>query len=501
MRRFLLCALALCILFSVASPAFAEIPDGLEQLLYDSNKFNREADITDYKLTYEEFDAIFVKLKAEGKLPWYAEAGYSYSYNEMSKLLLTVTPMVKDPTVYDRTLYAQKLAAFTDAYILPGMTPLQIALTVHDQLILHNIYDETLEKNTGYDLLVHGSTVCAGYAELYTQILNSAGVPCITVTSDEMEHAWNLVQLDGSWYHVDVTWDDPTGDIYGRVRHTYFLLTDAQISTGEEPHYGWDSALPCTNTRYEDAYWRDVENPILFEDSTTSYLVRNEDWDNRIYRRDEVSGQETLLFSDTDHYVDMADGGYAFVHRGLALAEGRLYFNRQDTICSMNADGSDMKTEFTYDTEANDRFIYGFWLDGSALQLTLADMDYETVTQQQTLEKLSGQHVHSFTVTELAPTCMEEGYTLSVCDCGLEAQSDHLPPAGHDLQVSAKKAATFFAAGYEEGTCVNCQQTTSQEIPQINFALWFLDHHQYILMGLGVLLLISVFSPFGRKKK
>ncbi|MBR4863593.1 MAG: hypothetical protein IKU07_03385 [Oscillospiraceae bacterium] len=501
MRRLLLCALALCILFSAVPLGYAEAPEGLEQLIYESHKYNREADITDYKLTYEEFDAIFDKMAAEGKLPWYAETGYSYSYNEVSQLLLSVTPMVSDPKVYDRTLYAQKLAAFTEKCILPGMTPLQIALSVHDQLALHNIYDESLAKNTGYDLLVHGTTVCAGYANLYTQILNSAGVPCITVTSDEMNHAWNLVQLDGSWYHVDVTWDDPTADIYGRVRHTYFLLTDAEISTGEEPHYGWDSALPCTNTRYADAYWRNVENPILFESSSTSYLLRNEDWDNYIYRRDEATGQETLLFSDTDHYVDVDDGGYAFVHRGLSLAEGRLYFNRQDTICSMNTDGSDVKTEYTYDTKANNRFIYGFWLDGDTLQLSLANRDYETETRQQTLAHLSDRHVHSFTVTQQAPTCIAEGYTLSVCDCGLQAESDHLPSAGHDLKVSAKKAATFFEAGYEEGYCVNCQQETSQEIPKINFAFWFLDNYKYMLIGLGVILLITIFSPSGKRKK
>ena len=500
MKRLLLFVLALCVLLSMTPFGYAEAPEGLEQLIYDGHKYGQEMDILDYHVTYEEFEALFDKMVAEGKLPWYTDSGYNYSYNDISKLLISVTPNLKDPNVYDRTLYAQKLAEFVDACILPGMTPLQIALSVHDRLALHNIYDESIAKNTGYDLLVHGTTVCAGYAELYTQILNSAGVPCITVTSEEMEHAWNLVELDGSWYHVDVTWDDPLKDIYGRVRHTYFLLTDAEISTGEEPHYGWDSALPCTNTRYENAYWRNIESPILFESSSTSYLLRNEDWDNRIYRRNEETGEETLLFTDTDHYVKVTDGNYAFVHRGLGLANGRIYFNRQDIICSMNTDGSDVRTEFTYDTEGNNRYIGGFWLNGSTLNLTLINRDHEIITQQHTLENLTSLHVHDYTVTEQAPSCTEDGYTLSMCECGLQAQSAPVAPTGHNMKATKKKFATFFNAGFEEGFCLTCQQEAYQELPKINFPVWFMENYKYMLIGLVIIGVVTIFWP-ARKKK
>ena len=34
-------------------------------------------------------------------------------------------------------------------------------------------------------------------------------------------HAWNQVQLDGRWYYIDCTWDDPTGG--GHERTTYYL--------------------------------------------------------------------------------------------------------------------------------------------------------------------------------------------------------------------------------------------------------------------------------------
>ena len=39
------------------------------------------------------------------------------------------------------------------------------------------------------------------------------------VTSEVINHAWNLIKLDGEWYQVDVTWDDPVWDRLGRVCH------------------------------------------------------------------------------------------------------------------------------------------------------------------------------------------------------------------------------------------------------------------------------------------
>ena len=43
-------------------------------------------------------------------------------------------------------------------------------------------------------------------------------------------HAWNLVQLDGQWYHLDVTWNDPLPDRGNEVRYGYFLVSDTHLA-------------------------------------------------------------------------------------------------------------------------------------------------------------------------------------------------------------------------------------------------------------------------------
>ena len=64
-------------------------------------------------------------------------------------------------------------------------------------------------------------------------------------------HAWNLVQIDGAWYHVDATWDDPTPDRAGYIRYNYFLKGDDYMRRNQ--HSSWTASHACTSTKYNDA--------------------------------------------------------------------------------------------------------------------------------------------------------------------------------------------------------------------------------------------------------
>ena len=114
----------------------------------------------------------------------------------------------------------------------------QNILYIHDFLVNNIEYDSTFERigsYTIYGALVSKQCVCEGYAKAFKYLANCAGYECelmqgiATNSSGEREnHAWNCIKLDGIWYEVDVTWDDPiiiggNGRISNNIKYRYYL--------------------------------------------------------------------------------------------------------------------------------------------------------------------------------------------------------------------------------------------------------------------------------------
>lgn len=113
----------------------------------------------------------------------------------------------------------------------PDDSPHQKVRAIHDYVVSHLTYDEGMTKFTAYEALTEGKTVCQGYALLVHAMLREAGIPGQIIEGEAggTLHAWNLVQLDGSWYHLDATWDDPLPNRGKQIRYTYYLRTDEEM--------------------------------------------------------------------------------------------------------------------------------------------------------------------------------------------------------------------------------------------------------------------------------
>jgi hypothetical protein len=57
------------------------------------------------------------------------------------------------------------------------------------------------------------NSVCAGYAYAITYLSNVFGVECISVANEALNHAWNMVKIDGGWYHADATNEDSNNGV------------------------------------------------------------------------------------------------------------------------------------------------------------------------------------------------------------------------------------------------------------------------------------------------
>ncbi len=86
--------------------------------------------------------------------------------------------------------------------------------------------NECDQDYTGVFLLK--KSICAGYARAFQYLCKKAGLKCTTVRGQTNEsHAWNLVELNGKYYWVDVTWGDPVNDDGSQTLvYYYFMVTD-----------------------------------------------------------------------------------------------------------------------------------------------------------------------------------------------------------------------------------------------------------------------------------
>lgn len=131
----------------------------------------------------------------------------------------------------------EKITAVTSA-AEKEKTPYEKEKYIHDYIVNNTSYD-TASASNGEDeqkmdsALINGKSVCAGYASAFQAMCNEVGIETIAVTSSN--HKWVEVKLDGKWYAVDVTWDDPvpignSGDTVSHtVSHQCFNISDAEL--------------------------------------------------------------------------------------------------------------------------------------------------------------------------------------------------------------------------------------------------------------------------------
>ena len=157
------------------------------------------------------------------------------------------------------------------------MNDVEKALALYDYIIAVSNYPDvkSIDEN-GIELYDNESysavsvfrdhiSVCVANATAYCYLLSDCGIPCIRVDSNEMEHSWTMLKVDGAWYHADPTWDDPkyeegltsigdwNDDIWdlGAAGHLYFLKSDEEMED-RLGHYGWALIMDYTKDRSVD---------------------------------------------------------------------------------------------------------------------------------------------------------------------------------------------------------------------------------------------------------
>lgn len=110
----------------------------------------------------------------------------------------------------------------------------------YDKLKYNNKNDATYKSNTAYGVLIQGYGTCNGYADAMAIFLDKLNIINYKISNDE--HIWNLVYLDGKWYHLDLTWDDPISET-NINRDTYFLITTKTLEELNDGTHNFDKKI------------------------------------------------------------------------------------------------------------------------------------------------------------------------------------------------------------------------------------------------------------------
>lgn len=127
------------------------------------------------------------------------------------------------------------------------MNPHQVVKALYDYIVQHVEYDQSMTRYSAYEAL-EGHAVCQGYALLFYQLLEEAGIESTIIRGELLNkpHGWNMVNLEGEWYHFDATQDSTHYHTHGENPYNHYALTDSQIARshlwirGEYPLASWD---------------------------------------------------------------------------------------------------------------------------------------------------------------------------------------------------------------------------------------------------------------------
>lgn len=186
---------------------------------------------------------------------------FVHPYNNYNQIEISVNNFGRVDVTIDKLYSSEEIQAIDaeinriySSIITENMTTYDKIKTIHDYIITNTKYMREEEKdaegnflfplgtNKAYGLLINKTASCGGYTDTMALFLYKMGIQNYKISS--VEHIWNLVYIDGTWKHLDLTWDDPitnTGEDI--LTHNFFLITTQELIDKEVAEHDYDSSI------------------------------------------------------------------------------------------------------------------------------------------------------------------------------------------------------------------------------------------------------------------
>lgn len=176
--------------------------------------------------------------------PFNNYSNISIYYDTSGKVNIDFSYLYDDDMIRELEVFLNEIIATT---ITEEMTTTEKLKALHDYLTQYSEYDSTYEEelavygkgnlpsNTAYGLFKNKLAICSGYADTYALLLDKLNIENFKVASET--HVWNVIKIDNEYYHIDVTWDDPTDNTLNVLVDKFFMIsTDTLFEYDQESH-------------------------------------------------------------------------------------------------------------------------------------------------------------------------------------------------------------------------------------------------------------------------
>ena len=186
-------------------------------------------------LTMDEFQIVLDVYRRDHAEQFWLSNTYTYSTKNgkvvtySPKYLMTGNDLKSARERFDREI--NKILSL----VSPSMSDFEKELYIHDTLARRIVYKSGgANAHNSYGAIVEGKAVCEGYAEAFQYLMQLCGIQSFLAMGSSLSptmgslvgHEWNYFKLDGSFYHVDLTWNDQEDELY----HAYFNMSDKDVS-------------------------------------------------------------------------------------------------------------------------------------------------------------------------------------------------------------------------------------------------------------------------------
>jgi hypothetical protein len=168
--------------------------------------------------------------------------------------------------------YVDEVTADYLAKISPDASDFEKARYVYEMLIYNVSYNESIQENQNIlSVFLWGESVCSGFASAAQYMLGLLDVPSMIVYGESMgvNHAWNLVKLDGEYYYLDATWGNTASQKLNSCSYEYLGLNDRQLAATHKVDMYFDPPA-CEGSK--DNYF--VHEGLYIQEDAQDQLAR-----------------------------------------------------------------------------------------------------------------------------------------------------------------------------------------------------------------------------------